>query len=75
MEATLTRIVREDILDHDDPIAADTDLFEIGLDSMSIMQLLLVIEDEFGVVIDPADLSRENFRTCSSIATLIRSKK
>lgn len=75
MEDTLTRILREDILGHEDPIDADTDLFALGLDSMAIMQLLLVIEDEFGVTIDPADLSRDNFRNCASIAALIRSKQ
>ncbi len=75
MEQAIIDILSEAVLDHDEPVTADTNLFEIGLDSMAIMQLQLAIEDEFAVTIEPADLSRENFRTPSSIAALIRSKK
>ena len=46
-----------------------------GLDSMGIMQLLLAIEDRFGVAIDPADLSRDNFSTAEKIAALVAEKK
>ncbi len=75
MEDELIQILREDLLDHEGEINADTDLFEIGLDSMGIMQLLLTIEDRFGTPIDPADLSRANFQTARKIAALIRSKQ
>ncbi len=75
MEDDILRILRDDILDPDGPITADTDLFDIGLDSMAIMQLQLALEDAFSVAIDPADLSRENFRTASMIAALVRSKQ
>ncbi len=75
MEDELIEILSEQMLDCDSPIMEDTNLFEVGLDSMGIMQLLLAIEDRFGVAIDPADLSRDNFQTVASIATLIRSKQ
>lgn len=75
MEDDIIRMLREDILDHDEAITADTELFDIGLDSMAIMQLQLALEDEFGVAIDPADLSRDNFRTAASIASLVRAKR
>lgn len=75
METKLTQILREEILDHDGCIEADTDLFEIGLDSMAIMQLQLAVEEHFSITIDPADLSRENFQTPSRIARLILSKQ
>lgn len=75
MEATLLEILHSEILDSDPPLTAESDLFAAGLDSMGIMQLLLAIEDHFGVVIDPSDLSRENFATASRIASLIRSKQ
>ena len=75
MEDTLLRLIRDDLLGHDGPMDTDADLFELGLDSMAIMQLQLAIEDEFGVTIEPVDLSRDNFRTITHIATLIRSKQ
>ncbi|MCH7228088.1 acyl carrier protein [Haloferula sp. A504] len=75
METELAQILREEILDHDGNIGADTDLFEIGLDSMAIMQLQLAVEERFSVTIDPADLSRENFQTPEAITRLIKSKQ
>ncbi|MDB6078921.1 MAG: acyl carrier protein [Akkermansiaceae bacterium] len=75
MEQDLIELIRSDILDHAGPITAETDLFTAGLDSMGIMQLLLAIEDRFGVAMDPADLSRENFSTVEKIATLVTGRQ
>ena len=75
METKLLEILQNEVLDTDQPLTAETDLFEAGLDSMAIMQLLLHVEDHFGVELDPADLSRENFQTVPKIAALIESKR
>ena len=74
MENELTVLIATEILDTD-PLTPQSDLFAAGLDSMGIMQLLLAIEDRFGVVIDPADLSRDNFSTAEKIAALVAEKK
>lgn len=75
MEQELIDIVRTEILDTSEPLGPQSDLFAAGLDSMGIMQLLLAIEDRFGVAIDPTDLSRENFSTAGKIAGLIAGKR
>ena len=75
MEHELLDLIRTEILDSAEPLTPQGDLFAAGLDSMGIMQLLLVIEDRFGVAIDPADLSRANFSTAEKIATLVAEKK
>jgi acyl carrier protein len=75
MENELTVLICTDILDTAEPLTPQSDLFAAGLDSMGIMQLLLAIEDRFGVAIDPADLSRENFATAEKIAALIADKQ
>lgn len=75
MESKLLDIIKTEILDSDETFTPETDLFEAGLDSMAIMQLLLHIEDHFEVVLEPADLSRENFQTAPKIAALIDSKR
>lgn len=75
METELIEILRTEVLDTPDPLTPQSDLFAAGLDSMGIMQLLLAIEDRFGVAIDPADLSRENFSTAGKIAALVAEKK
>ncbi len=75
MESKLLQIIQDEILGYPKPLRPDSDLFEAGLDSMAIMQLLLHIEDYFKIALEPADLSRENFRTASKIAGLITSKR
>jgi acyl carrier protein len=75
MEDELIELIRTEILDTTEPLAPPSDLFAAGLDSMGIMQLLLAIEDRFGVAIDPADLSRDNFSTAERIAALVAEKK
>jgi acyl carrier protein len=75
MEHELLDLIRTEILDTAEPLTQQDDLFAAGLDSMGIMQLLLAIEDRFGVAIDPADLSRENFSTAEKIAALIAEKR
>lgn len=52
-----------------------TDLHAEGLDSLALMQLILLIEKEYGVSIVPTDLDRENFSTLGNIAALISRKR
>ncbi len=52
----------------------DDDLFQAGLDSMAIMQLLLTIEEAFGPVIPMGEVTRENFHSTSAIARLVTGK-
>ena len=75
MKNELLGILRDELLDTTDQIDAESDLFAAGLDSMGIMQLILAIEDHFDTVIDPSELSRDNFATTTRIASLIRSKQ
>jgi acyl carrier protein len=75
MENEILGILRDEILDTSDSINAESDLFAAGLDSMGIMQLILAIEDHFNTVIDPSELSRDNFANATRIAKLIRSKQ
>jgi acyl carrier protein len=52
--------------------AADTDLIESGLlDSMQIVELLLQIEQQFGLRIDLERVEFEDLRSVSRIAGLI----
>lgn len=74
MEIQLLTLLREQILAPDALLDADSDLFAAGLDSMGIMQLVLTIEDHFGIALEPTDLSREHFQSANRIAALLRSK-
>ena len=55
--------------------ASDTDLFETGiLDSLAFVQLLVQLEEEFGVTTSVDDLELDNFRSLDSIAAFIASR-
>ena len=59
-------IVREDL---------DTELYETGLiDSLAFTELLVQIEDDFGVVISPSELERSEFDTPRKIIAQIQSR-
>jgi acyl carrier protein len=67
----LLEIVSTEILAPGLPVDEDADLFEAGMDSMAIMQLLIRIETEFGVSLRLADVTRANFSTVRKIAGLL----
>jgi acyl carrier protein len=51
-----------------------TDLFDMGLDSINAMTLVLSLQDAFGIQFDTNEISFENFRTVADIAELINRK-
>ena len=53
-------------------LAADSELIESGIaDSLTIMDLMVFIEIEFALRLDPADMNAEVFRTPSTLAHCI----
>jgi methoxymalonate biosynthesis acyl carrier protein len=57
---------------HVDVPAADADLFEAGvLDSLAFVELLLLLEREFGVTTAVDDLEIENFSSIARIAAFV----
>ena len=68
---TLTEYIRDE-LGYDGEIGLNTDLLEEQiLDSFSIIQVAVFIQDEFDLELDPEDLVRENLSTLSSMIKLI----
>jgi acyl carrier protein len=68
--AILLEILRE-TLDPEVPIGMNNDLFEAGLDSMAIMQLLIAIETRLGKTIPVREITRENFKSARAILSLL----
>ncbi len=58
----------------DDSIADDVDLFVEGLDSMALMQLIMLLEQEFGITLGPEDLNRDYFATLGDLSELVSRK-
>ena len=69
----LTRIFPEVL--HIDAPAIDTDLFDSGvLDSLAFVEVLLRLEQEFGVTVSLDDLELDNFRTLDRIAQFVAAR-
>jgi acyl carrier protein len=73
--AVIELLTAEHILEPQEPLAPDTDLFSIGLDSMAMMQLLLQIEEHFRLTIHPAEMTRERFATATALASFLGEKR
>lgn len=72
LEQQLVHLVSERLLETQPGFNADSDLYDSGLDSMAIMQFLILIEEEYGVSLPEGELTRQNFSTVRSVAGLIR---
>jgi acyl carrier protein len=57
-------------------IKSDESLISSGLiDSFSLVDLAIIVEDEFGVRLDDSELNAETFDTLDALVKLIESRK
>jgi acyl carrier protein len=75
--STIEKYIAADILKQPNrKIAADEALLSSGLiDSFSLMDLALFVEDTFGVRIEDTELNAGTFDNLSQLAALISSRK
>ncbi len=67
------RVVRNHVsfLRAEDPLPPEKSLRELGLDSLAAIDLLLDLEQTFGVVFPDEELTEETFRTTANIARAV----
>jgi acyl carrier protein len=57
------------------PLGNATSLLDTGvLDSLSLLRLVVFIQERFGIVVDDVDLVPENFDTVDAICAYLRSR-
>ena len=69
--------IREFLIEHipEAEVTDDEDIFGLGLvSSMFVMQLVLFVEQEFGISVTGGDLQFDNFRTITRIDRLVTRK-
>jgi acyl carrier protein len=55
------------------PLTDETSLLESGiLDSLSLLQLVVFLEERFGIIVGDADLLPENFASVNTICSYLR---
>ena len=67
----VSAVVRRHVPDAATPIAFDSSLDELGLDSMSLVNLLLDLEESAGIVFPPEYLSDTTFATVASLTRAV----
>jgi acyl carrier protein len=73
-DSVIELLTSEHILEPQEPITPDTDLFTLGLDSMA-MKLLLQIEERFRLSVSPAEMTRDRFATAGALASFLGEKR
>ena len=74
LEQQLATLIQENVLQSAGELTPESNLFDAGLDSMAIMQLLLLVEDHYGVMPPESDLTRDNFATPRDLARLLHQR-
>lgn len=69
--AEIKKFIETNILATDIKIEADSNLQQAGIDSFSIVEIILFIERKFGVVITDEKLIPENFKTLNALAATV----
>jgi len=58
-----------------DDLTSDDNLFETGaLDSTGVMELIMFIQEKFGVVIEVDEVIEENFESIRAVEKMIKAK-
>lgn len=77
-EELINFLSTKEIFNQNGACTKDTDLIEAGLDSMIMIELLLLIEEKYGFWVPEAYLTEENFKNvrilAGSILTLMNDR-
>jgi acyl carrier protein len=78
MESTINAYISSELVGKPEllPLKNDSPLLASGiLDSLSVLKLVLFLEDQFGVVIGAEDLIPENFETVDAICAYLHAQQ
>jgi len=78
MESEINAYISRELVNKPEllPLKNDTSLLESGiLDSLSLLKLVLFLEEQFGAAIGAEDLVPENFETVDAICAYLRSRQ
>lgn len=72
-DAVLALLDEHAIVETEEPLAADTDLFACGLDSLALMRLIVAAEQTFERRLPPAEITRARCATAAALAAWLDS--
>lgn len=74
IKSKIRQFLAKSFKDYD--LKEDEDIFSLGfVNSLFAMQLVMFVEQEFGLTVENEDLEIDNFKTINAIATLVQQKR
>lgn len=70
--AEMLALAWRDVLGDEEVRGAEENLFDAGLESIGLMQLMIKIEKAHGIVIADGEVTRANFSTAAGLAAMVR---
>lgn len=67
----LIKFLENNIVSEEIQVGSDQVLYDIGIDSYSIVEMVLFIERRFGVVVPDHLLLPENFKTVNALSEVV----
>jgi acyl carrier protein len=77
VEAVINDYISKEIVQDSSllPLGNSTSLLETGiLDSLSLLRLVVFVQEQFGITVDDVDLVPENFDTVDAICAYLRTR-
>jgi acyl carrier protein len=75
-QQSIARFIQDRLLDGGREIGVDDEVVLDGtIDSLGVTRLIDYLEKEFGVAIAPHDVTIENFRSATTMAALVESRR
>jgi acyl carrier protein len=73
-ESIISLLAEHHLVETDEPLMPDSNLFALGLDSLATMHLMLHLERAFGITIPASAVTRENFATPEKLAESVNTQ-
>lgn len=67
----IRKFIKVNILAGDAPLEAETTLQNVGIDSFSLIEILLFIQSKYNMLVPDDQLVPENFKSLASLARLV----
>ena len=71
---TITEIIRRCLPKTTDELSTDSNIFSLGIDSISILNVIVDLETELNLSFDDDELETKNFTTIDNIYELLKKK-
>jgi acyl carrier protein len=75
LEKLIFDVLRTELLEVGPSFTSKSNLVDVGLTSLAVVQLLLAVEERTGIWVDEADLTPENLENAETLARCVHAQR